>query len=369
MAAGDFSLSVLPKLLVSLDDVMKDSRVQQRHQLMPDTQIIQLIKNIETASWSPLKDNDRSCRDFDVTWLEESDTEANLTTNQTMMHRPACTITGEELMSNKKTYKLTKMVDYTVRIKDEDCGNMFDYESKVQIGLLQAFKKLLERWAKALPAQVDAYSGPNKLNASAYDGQVWNIGTANAGATEISPADVTSGKIIPYFQFVMQLNKLQNPSMIDGGLFVMDYMNAQAQAGTGAGDVGNNNFWNMWRGRYELDIVNMFAGGYMNAAFLIDRGNLAMPTASFFPRLGSGENEVVADKYIYSVPIPGFQLNGEPVFVDITYTRQEAQIASSGRCEVVHDFRLELKYDLWQAPRYASDDVTGVITLKQGLAA
>lgn len=369
MAAGDFSLSEMPKLLVALDDAMADSRVQQRHQLMPETGIIEQIKDVETANWNSVRPTDRYCESFKVAWLEESDTPATLVSGQTMMHRPACTIVGEELMSNNEEYKIDKMVHYTVRIKDEDCGNMFDAESRVQLSLLQGFKKLLERWALAMPALVDAYAGDNLLNGVAYAGQMWNIGTDAGAYTEIAQADLTSGKIIPYLTMIRQFNKLQNPYIVDGGLFLMDYWNAQAQANTGAGDIGNANFWALWRDRYELDMVNMAGAGYMNAAFLIDKGNLALPVVSFFPRLGSNENEVVADKYIYSVNIPGYTLNGQPVPVDVTYTRQESQIASSGRCEVVHDFRLELKFDLWQAPRYASDDVSGIITLKAGAAA
>jgi hypothetical protein len=369
MALGDFSPSAMPKLLVSLDDATTDSRVQQRQDLMPELGIIEMIKNIETANWNSVRPADRYCEEFDVAWLEESDTEAVVATGQTMIHRPLCTIDGEELQSVKTSYKIDKTVTSTLKVKDEDCGNMYDWNSKVQLGLKQSFKKLLVGLAQALPAYVDAYSGDNQLNTAGWNGQAWNIGSANGAFTEIEPSDLTANKVIPYLTMLAQMNKLQSPGIVDGGLLFMDYWNAQAQAGTGAGDIGNANFWALWKNRYELDVVNMAAAGYLNAAFVIDQGALALPIVSFFPRLGSGENEVVANKYIYSVPIPGYTLGGNPVYVDITYTRAEEAIAGgSGRCQIVHTFHMQLKFNLWRAPKYTSDTTTGIVTLKAGAA-
>lgn len=370
MAAGDFTPSALPKLLLALDDTMNDSRVQQRQTLMPPTDIIEQVKNIETANWNSVRPNDQNCMDFDVAWLEESDTEATSLTGQSMIHRPVCTFEGEELQSNKKTYRLDNVISIPVRIKDEDCGNMFDTGSKVSLALLQAQKKILERWGKALPPLIDAEAGANLLNGVSFTGQDWNIGETNGTGTEIDPADLTLEKAVYYLQMAFQINKMQNPYIIDGGMFSFSAWLAGIQNGTGNADTGQWNAWKYIADRYRMDIVNMFAAGYMNKAFVIDQGQLAMPTVSFFPRLGSGENEVVANKYIYSIPMTGFQLNGQPIYLDVTYLKKEEAIpGGSGRCLVVHDFLLELKWDLWKAPKYTSDTVTGIITLNKGAAA
>lgn len=368
MALGDFSPSNMAKLILSLDDAMNDSRVQQRHNLMPEYGILEAIKSIETANWNSVRPTDRYCEEFDVTWLEESDNEASLLTNQAMIHRPLCDIDGEELQSAKKSYKIDKVLSYTLKVKDEDCGNIFDYESKIQLGLLQGYKKLIQRMAKAMPGYLSAFAGTNLLNGAGFNGFDWNIGTADGTNTEIEPADLTLDKAMFYLTRLYQINKLQNPKIVDGGIFAFQNFLATIQKGTGAGDVGMANAWQVIANQYMLDFVNMYAGGYPNSAFIIDQGNLALPIVSFFPRLG-GDNEVVANKYIYSVPVPGFTLGGQTIYVDMTYTKEEETLAGTSRCQLVHNFNMELKFNLWQAPKYQSDTVTGVIQVNRGEAA
>lgn len=365
MALGDFSPSVMPRILALAEDVFADSRVAQRHNLMPQHNILRLIKEQETATYTSIRPNDRNCEEFDVTWLEESDTEATLSTSQTNIHRPSCTITGEELQSQKKTYKVDNVIHYTVTIKDEDCGNMFDADSKVALGLLQGQKKLISRLCKALPGWIDAFAGVNAANGILFEG---NIGAAAAGdttITELAHDSIGFDKIVPYLTLVETFNKLQNSFLIDGGLLYLDYFNAINRRGTPAGDEGQGNMWDLIR--YTQDVVNMNAGSYLNKAFMIDGGSLALPIMSFFPRLGEN-NEVKADKYIYSLPLAGITLGGQPVYHDVTYEKKEEEIGESGRCQLVHTFKLELKTNLWQAPKYNSDTVTGVITFAKGVA-
>lgn len=363
MALGDFSPSAMPRLLAVAEDVFADSRVAQRHNLMPQHNILRLIKEQETATYESVRPNDRKCEEFDVTWLEESDTEASISTSQTNIHRPSCTISGEELQSQKKTYKVDTVISHTVTIKDEDCGNMFDADSKVALGLLQGQKKLISRLSKALPGWIDAFAGVNTANGIAFEG---NIGTAASGdptVTELAHDSIGYDKVVPYLTLVEMFNKLQNSFVVDGGLLYLDYFNAVHKRGTYAGDEGQGNMWDLVR--YTNDIFNLNAGGYLNKAFLIDGGSLALPIMSFFPRLGE-DNEVVSDKYIYSLPLAGITLGGQPVYHDVTYTKVEEQIGTSGRCQLVHTFKLELKTNLWQAPKYNSDTVTGVITFAKG---
>lgn len=362
MALGDFSPSAMPKLLLALDDVMSDSRVQQRQKLMPPLDTIELVKRIETANWNAVRPKDRWCEEFDVAWLEESDNKATILTNQTMLHRPPCDINGEELQSAKKSYRLGKASKFTVKIKDEDCGNMYDAESKVQLALLQGQKKVLSGIAEAIPAYLDGFAGTNRLNAAGFDNQSWNIGSADGSATQIDASNLSLEKSVYYLQRMFQINRLQNPGIIDSTLFDFNAWMAIIQSGTGAGDVGMANAWRRIADRYENAFENMFEAGYMGTAFVIDQGNLALPMVSYFPRLGE-DNEYVADKYIYSIPAAGFTLDGQPVYIDVTYTKEESQIGSTGRCELIHNFDMELKFDLWQAPKYQSDTVTGVIKL------
>lgn len=351
----------MPKLILALDDAMSDSRVQQRHKLMPKLDIIEQVKDVETANWNAVRPNDRYCEEFDVTWMEESDTEAVLATNQTMLHRVKCDIDGEELQSAKKSYKLGKAISIGVKVRDEDCGNIFDWEGKVALGLLQAQKKILERWAKALPALLDAGAGPNLLNGAGFADFDWNIGAKDSvgSFTEIEAADLTFEKSAYYLNMLFEINKFQNPRIIDGGVFAFQAWLAGVQDGT-QGDFGANNAFAYISDRYKNDFINMYRGGYPNSAFIIDQGSWAMPTVSYFPRLGDN-NHVVGDKYHYSVPFAGFTLNGQPLYLDMTYDVAEETIAGTSRCQLVHTFDLELKWDLWQAPKYTSDTVTGTV--------
>lgn len=360
---ADFSPSVLPRLLVNLKDTMSDSRVQQKHALMPDYGIIELIKKIETAEFMNVRPQDATCREYAVSWMQEPNTKATANTNVARMDKPLCTITGETLDSFKKTYELKKSISHSVSILDDDCGNMFDTGSKVSLALLQTFKKIITGLAEALPPQLYAYAGENIANSKNFNGNIGEPKTGNALVTEIQREDLIAEKTIPYLILMSKLNKLQNPGVIDGGLLFLDNLKAKMQDGTNAGDTGNANYWNLLS-RYELDMINMMESGYGDYAFVIDQGNLSLPIVTFFPRLGEG-NEVRDGKYIYSVPIPGFTILGEPVYVDMTYTKAEVTIAGTNRCTTNHIFHIELKYDLWQAPKYTTDTVTGIIALQQ----
>ena len=336
---------------------------------MPYLGIIEQVKAVETANWNSVRPTDRYCEEFDVTWLEESDTPATVLSGQSTIHRPLCDIDGEELQSNRKTYKLDNIVRASVKIKDEDCGNMFDAESKVSLALLQAQKKILVGLAQTLPPRIDAYAGANLLNGSAYDSYPWNIGEAGTSGTDIGYDDLDSlTKTMFYLSRMYQVNKLQNPKIIDGGILAFQEYLATIQKGASAADIGSANAWQFIADGYKQDFVNMMAAGYADNAFVIDQGNLALPIVSYFPRLGQ-DNEVVADKFIYSVPVAGYTLNGQPIYIDVTYTKEESQIGVTGRCEVVHIFSMELKFALWQAPKYASDTVTGIIKLNRADAA
>lgn len=361
MALGDFSPSVLPKILVGLEDAFPDSRVGQRHQNMPFYEDLRLIKEQETATYESVRPNDRKCEEFQVTWMEESDNEATLTTGAESIHRPKCTISGEELQSQKQTYKVDTVISHAVKIKDEDCGNMFDANSKVSFALLQGQKKLIEKLAKTLPAWINAYAGDNLADGIAFDG---NIGVQDAvdPITEIQAADITADKVITYLGIASQFNKLQEPFLLDGGLFYKSYLDASMRQGTPAGDSGSANYWAQFP--YANDTINMFGAGLINAAFLIERGVLALPIVSFFPRLGD-DNHITGDKYHYSIPMTGITLGGKPVFIDLVYNKVEEQIGATDRCQVVHTFDMELKTKLWLSPRYVSDTGTGIITFKK----
>lgn len=365
MAAGDFSASNMAGIIVALDDVMADSRVQKRHNLDVPTPVIEFIKAQETATFIPANAKPH-CTEFTVTWLQEPDTEATLNINQTYLHRPPCTISGEELESFNKPYKLAKSVVEVVKIKDEDCNNIFDFGSKVQIALLQAQKSLKKRMAKFAAASLLSFAGTNAANGVGFNGNIGEASSGNANLTEIPYENITADEIIPYLTMVAALNGLQNPKLIDGGVIWLDRWRAQIKKGTNAGDVGEGDFYDVFG--YNQDLLNFMAADLMNYAFLVDAGTLSMPIRSYFPALGDN-NEVVSDKYIYSIPMAGGGFGGEDVRIDVTYTRAEEQLASTGRCQLVHTFHMEVKFDIWQAPKYTTDTVTGVIALKQASAA
>ncbi len=353
---GDFSPSAMPRLLANLEDTMADSRVQQRHKLMPPTGIIDFVAGQETALYERVVPNDRKCEEFDVTWLEENDNEAVLQTGQTMIHRPVCEIEGTELQSAKQTYRIDKVIHDTVTIHDEDCGNMFSFESKVALAILQSQKKILARLAKALPSQMYAYAGANLANGIGFNGNI-GVNDANNPFVGIAKGDLEARKVIPYLTMMATLNKFQSPKILDGGMLFLDFWAAQAENANGAA--------NYWANEdYTQDIVNMIAGGFLNWAFVVDNGNLCLPFASFFPALGEN-NELTDGRYQYSIPMAGGTFGGKQIYLDVVYEKKEVPLGNSGRCEMVHTFRQEMKYNLWQAPNYTSDTVTGLIALKQ----
>lgn len=355
MALGDFSPSRMPAVLATLEDSMTDSRVQQRQKLMPPSKIIDFVVGLQTAEWDSVRPADRYCQEFSVTWLEESDTKATLRTNQQRLDATVCTFDGEELQSNKKNYLIDKVIDTVVKIRDSDCGDMFSTGSKMALALLQGQKKLIARLAEALPAYIYAYAGANTANGIGFDG---NIGVADATNpfTSIAKADATTEKVLPYLMYMATFSKLQNPKMIDGGMLTLERIKSAMEEGVG------ENYWTL--AQYNEDILNMYAGGFMNWAFIVDNGNLALPVQSFFPELG-GDNELMDGMYRYSIPLAGANFGGEQWYIDVTYTKELETIAGTNKCELVHNFLLELKFNLWQAPRYASDTVTGVIALKK----
>lgn len=360
MALGNFSPSVMPGIFAALKETATDNRVMQRQRLMPPSEILQVIKNQEQGKLESVRPNDRKCEEFKVTWLEESDNKATVHTNVAVQHLPPCVIDGEELQSNNKTYKVKNDVQFAVKVKDEDCGNMFDAESKLALALLQGEKKIIKGLAEALPGMIYAYAGINQADGIAFDG---NIGEndPNNPFVGIDADDLKADKIIPYLTMVSTFNKLQNPILLDGGLLLRDFWEARMKK-QGGGDGVPNEYWDLME--YNQDIINMNDAGFLNWAFLIDAGNLQLPIISFAPELGN-DNELVADKFWFTKNLSGITLGGRPVPIDVTYTKKEEAFGASGTCQLVHTFDMKLKWDLWQAPRYTTDPVTGIIALKR----
>ncbi|MBC3785727.1 hypothetical protein [Spirosoma utsteinense] len=364
-----FAASQIPTMLQDLEAVWEESRANENRTYQADTQILTDLWREQTAELAgPLTEND-SCLPIKIVWLEGGD--IAVTDGESLNHAAVtCEIDGTEPASNKVEYQITKFKSATLKIKEKDCGNHFQFDKRFQHKMLRTQIALINSLAAMVPAKFLEFSGANLTpGALGTYGKLVDGTTDDPKLTRVPAGNFNAFDLVPYVSELQEANRFKDPALFDGGNLRYVTYNAERQQNTPAGDAGQQNHFDDLR--IYRDGINFRKNpGLVDSTFMVDKGAVALYTAAYGPQRQDINGNGFAETK-FRTPIFGLrQANGGatlPVEADVIFRRERLPIApGSPLCEDYFVWELKLWYIFLNNPLLsANDGVTGVIRLKR----
>jgi hypothetical protein len=358
MAAGDFSLSQIPILKDTASNLWADSRANNQRELFdPETEAIRALMANDTLSAFKrnvaLPDN---CLGVEVDWLEFNPT-ATLDSAFTDHQVVPCDITGDKAESKAQTYKMQRQTQTSFSIDETQCQNLFSFADKYAYQSLQADRALVRSLTSNLLNRLHGYAGRNVMPTTDPN----NIGTITTGQetlTKINSANMKWQDYYPYLGMVKAFNRLQNPFLLDGTVFMRQRYLAGMQKGT-LSDTGGDAAFKAER--YYSDPISFQEAGISQRLFYISQGAIAFATGARNPMQANTYQTNTGPVIRYQEPVHGLVWpNGQSVMKDV-FAKQSTVTVSGNKCKLVRAFQFELIYDMFLNPKLTTDNVTGVL--------
>lgn len=214
MAAGDFSPSYMPDVLVKQQEMWAAGR-SDRDLNHPEVGL-QGVLSRQQVTFAEILRGDQ-CVGFKAAWLKSS---ANTVTDNSDSESNIedCDLSGVEMESDSQTYAPNVFLRTSFMVTDDECKDLFTAQEKIARGMLDAKTKLKKTLSEKLVAFLNS-------NASASDftiakGAIHH--TLDGVVHEIAPSDWNSD-LLAEFQLHSDYNDLQSPYMLTGMNFWKDF--------------------------------------------------------------------------------------------------------------------------------------------------
>lgn len=256
MAAGDFSASQMPDVLVRATEMWADPRT--KYELKPIVKTAKSVLANQLVGFDPIMKGNK-CIAVSAAWLKScSDTVTDLTATTIA----SCTLTGAELESAKLTYNPTLNFVKGFTVWDDECKDEFEWRDKMAFGFLKAKASL----RKQLNASTLAFLFANRTQ-NLYTGGTGNIVTAGSQHTEFDAAYWTPD-LIAEFDITREVNQMSESSYLLSSTNLRSaYFNAQYNAAN-----ADQKDEALKLGHYPIyfDSVNVDAATSAKSTFLVD---------------------------------------------------------------------------------------------------
>lgn len=145
MPAGDFTPSVLPDILVNVDDIFNSGRANREAEFKYGGHLVRSLMENQTVAANPVLERGDICKAVNAYFVEMgSDT---VTYDGTVVD-PAATCdpgTGVRPQSESVTYDVNSFTTAKVTINDRDCDNMAEFAEKSAVAFMRMRKDILQR--------------------------------------------------------------------------------------------------------------------------------------------------------------------------------------------------------------------------------
>lgn len=345
MAAGDFSNTVAKALQFKTDQVWNAERRNQEFVAEVGT-INAVIENqnaqVSLLEGTSMKDNNA----VEVSWLAT----AGITGAQDSAS--ACTPSGTELESSKKTYTLSFDKEAATPLKVKRWGelrdNIMDADSQVAIGLLKMSKVLDEQINTSAIARLISFKGQNKMPTGTFSG--FDITAAN---TYIDSAKWDES-LFTELAIMNRWNKYSNPFMIHG----LNYLaSSKDWAFDSRNDDERDKILKLTQFPHYFDPVAFTSNSVSANSYMVDANSVAFAHKAYHV----GRMSPKADVVLFTFPsknIPG-------VVYDVTLTTVCEASEDSKRETYSDTYQMRAKYDIFNAPATVTGD-TGVLEIIKG---
>lgn len=350
--------TLLPEILVDIEQRWTDARAAQDFQYVPNANTFVAIINNTTARFPELEQRFRT-PELTLTWMEACTGEANLKTGVWMKGVP-CDFSGWIVGTNKQKVKVETMVDTAFAVPLEVYDNMYTPAQAFALAMMRAEKIILEKWNQHAIAKLLSYAGYNKYHMGL--GADGSPGPTSWKITDVPYKNLNAQTFNSYVRMLGRMNKFVNPDLITGGaLEVSEYVPGSLERF----QFGNLNVYS--------DVETFPELGLELDMFLLARGAVAFVNIFNHPINGASAAPMGPDQEIYfSMALPSaYQVNGQPIMLDVTRKRIKKAIAqerfpdyiTDNRCEWYEEYNIELKGEIMLNPLSCSDTGTGVLRL------
>jgi hypothetical protein len=356
MAAGDFSASQVPLLKQTVQEAWEKSRANNARSLFdPSTVALQAIMaNDVTADFKQYVTLPDNCLGVNINWMEFNPT-ATMDTSFTNHQVVPCAIDGPLAESKSQTYKIEKRAKSGFSVPETQCQNLFGYAEKYAYQMLQVDRALIKTITAHALNRLHGFSGGNVVPVAEKN----NIGTYASGVTKVAPENMKWQDFYPYLQMVKDYNRMENPFLLDGTVFMHQRFLAAVQAGT-LSDNGASAAFDLEN--YYSDPRSFTDAGISQKIYYISQGAIAMATAARNPVQAQTYQTQSGPAIRYQEPISGLTTpTGQPIMKDVFIQQLAVPTGNGTDCELVRKVSVEVPFELFLNPKLSTDTVTGVM--------
>lgn len=349
MAAGDFTLSELKKVLLREQEIWAAER--SAIELRPDTDTINAIINNQTANFTSVEGTMTRDTDVEVTWLDSQ------AIDTTQAYTPNCNPTGTELESKSEGYTLDILREaepFSVKTHVAYRDNEFDPDDVVVRGLIRQRKILDDYVNQQSITKLSGFSGVNLFPANVATG-VDPTGTNNPTITYIEPAQ-WGENLFPHFMLSAQMNRFGNPWFIHGFNYNPTAMEYQLDR---LNDNERDKAAKLGLFRHIFDPISFSALGQISKTYMIDANALAFAHKYYHPTDGVMQLEANKQGFaLASLTIPG-------LYYDVIRSRTCDSSVVGEPEEFVDTYQMRVKAGLFLNPVHVAGN-TGVLEIEKG---
>ena len=350
--------TLMPEILLDIEQAWSDARAAGNFMYVPKASTFLAILQNTTADLPELKQRYRT-PEVEIYWAEACNGTADFRTGTWLKGVP-CDFSGWIVGTNKQKLSVSSIADTAFAVPLEVYNNRVTPEELFKKAFMRATKLVIEKWNAHAVAKLLTFAGYNNYQIGL--GTDGGIGPTSWKITDIPYRNLVPNTLNAYVAMLGRMNNFTATELITGGaLEVSEYVPGYLEKFK----FGNLNVWSDVETFLGLGLTyEMFAMAKGAVAF-VNTFNHPIGGASFPP---IGENREI----YYSVPLPSvYNVNGQPIMLDVTRRRIKRNIAqerfpeynTDNRCEWYDEYNIELKGEILLNPLSCSDTSTGVIRL------
>jgi hypothetical protein len=348
MAAGDFSASTLPDVIIKINEMF--SGVRHTPELNLPVETVKALAERQTVRFDKvdvLLDH-MDCRGSKVVWLKDcSSTVVDLIATPL----DSCTLTGAETESTYLSLANNLAYSDTFKVSEEDCADAFTAAEKIAYLMASKMASLENKINLAAIAFLTANEqAPADDLGYTLDGNIVNVPAANFTPTLLADMAV-----------IGELSNLYSPFIVSGKNFYTARFLADYKS------VANDNVDRaMTAGPMDIvwDIKNIDTTVGANATFLVDPSAYAFWSSNQFQNTTPQPRHQGSNVLVWKQRAPRLMFNNggtlTPVYFDMEH-QIACQVAPAGTRTNVHVFSITFRGGLQLGPRVCVSGDTGIL--------
>lgn len=287
MAAGDYSASALPDILLKIDELFADPR--SARELQHPLESAKAVLENQMVRFIPTMLGDK-CTGVNAAWLKScADTSVGCDGDDLLSD---CEITGDELESDSKAFPDNFCYRDRFAVMDIDCKDKFEFDEKMAYGFATKTLQL----EKNLNNAIITFLGAN-ASANLYTN---TLGTIQVGGeTDYKPEQYVPETLFADLDLTAIFNEINNPILLSGTLMRNAFYNA-----------GFNNLnmdqkdqkaqFDAWNLYFDPRSVDSVAGE--QAMYMFDAGAMAFWCKNEFTNLAPNNQMDPANTHTFALP-------------------------------------------------------------------